>query len=334
MLPKNTCTICKPLYNLDMRNRHFFLVLLVLALMVLVIGQPVAAQSTDGRYFKETNKWVKGEFLKFYLQAPDPSLLYGLPISNEMIDSTGRKVQYFERARFELVLTSKGPEVKLSNLGKMLVENQASVTDFPGYSPTCRYFPKTYKSVCYDFLKFYDKYNGTVYFGDPITNMEYRDGGYVQYFENARLEFRAYLPSGQTIKIADLGRIAYRQYVGDVPPEPGSNIPTNLDALINGTHVHAFVSRSLVEAGSKQSVFVVVHDRQSAGSKSARVNVVLEYPSGRRELLSNGEVNADGIFQAGFTVGALNVNDVIKVLVQAEYMGVTFNTSSWFRVWY
>ena len=112
-----------------MRNRHFFLILWVLILVVSAIGKPAAAQSSDGLYFPETNKWVRGEFLRFYLSSPSPSVLFGLPISEEMVDSTGTRVQYFERARFELRMTDKGLVVKLANLGWLSIENEAPAVD-------------------------------------------------------------------------------------------------------------------------------------------------------------------------------------------------------------
>lgn len=317
-----------------MRNRHFFLIFWILILVVSVVGQPAAAQSSDGRYFPETNKWVRGEFLKFYQNSPAPNVLFGLPISEEMVDSTGTRVQYFERARFELKMDDQRLVVKLANLGWLSIEDKAPAVDLPGYSPTCRYFPSTGKSVCYEFLKFYDKYNGKVFFGEPITNMEERDGSYMQYFENARLEFRANALNGESIKITDLGRIAYIKYVGKPPPSSKGKIIIGSIENQNGIHVHAFVAKSMAPVGAEQTVVVVVHDNQSNAIDGARVSLVLEYPSGRKEALSSGVVDADGIFKASFEVGNLRVNDVVKVLVQSETMGSTFFASNWFRVWY
>ncbi len=315
-----------------MRNRRFFLLFWVLILAVSVVGRPAVAQSSDGRYFPETNKWVRGEFLKFYLSSPDPSVLFGLPISEEMVDLTGTRVQYFERARFELRMTDKGLVVKLANLGWLSIENEAPAVDLPVYSPTCRQFPAKGKVVCYDFLKFYDKYNGKVYFGEPITNLEERDGGYVQYFENARLEFRANALNGERIKITDLGRIAYIKYVGKIPPDSKSRNIIGSSENHYGIHMHAFVAKSMAPVGAEQTVVVVVHDNQSNAIVGARVSIVLEYPSGRKEALSSGVVDADGIFKASFEVGDLRVNDVVKVLVQSDTMGSTFFASNWFRI--
>ncbi len=284
-------------------------------------------------FFPETNKWVRGEFLKFYLKAPNPKILFGLPISDEMVDPTGTRVQYFERARFELRLTEKGYEVRLANLGWMSMEDEASSEEVPGYSPTCRFFPATGKYVCYAFVDFYDKFNGDFYFGNPLTNMEKREGGYVQNFENARLEYRANAVNGETIKITDLGRIAFIKYVGKIPPESKNYIPGRTQNPA-GTHMHVFVLKSVAQVGAEQTVSVVVHDNQSSAAVGARVNLVLEYPGGRKEPLSNGVVDADGVFQASFKVGELKVNEVVKVLAQAESGGATFFASKWFRIWY
>ena len=126
--------------------------------------------------------------------------------------------------------------------------------------------------------------------GEPITNMELREGGYVQFFDNARLEFRANAQNGDTIKITDLGRIAFIKYVGKFPPSSSGKIIIGSSENQNGVHMHAFVEKSMAPVGAKQTVVVVVHDNLSNAVNGARVSLVLEYPSGRKEALSSGLV--------------------------------------------
>lgn len=306
-------------------------------MMLLLASHPAAAQMGDGRYFPETNKWVRGDFLKFYLQIPNVDLLLGYPISDELQD-VGGKVQYFERGRIDQINNGTGMEMKLANLGWMMIEQNGKLADVPQTSVTCRFFPKTGKSVCFDFLKFYDAHGGEKYFGSPLTNIILFNGGYAQYFDNVRLEFRANMPAERQIIIADLGREAYMKYVGGLPPkpverQPGRNIPWN--AIPNDIHAHAYVGTALAQALGKQTVFVVVHDRDSKPVEGAKVNLTLEYPGGQRQALATGQLtNVDGIFKATFVVENLKIDDIVKVQMQAEYLGETFPANTWFRIWY
>lgn len=320
-----------------MRNWRFFFIGCLLVVALLLASQPAAAQMGDGRYFPETNKWVRGDFLKFYLQIPNVDLLLGYPISDELQD-VGRRVQYFERGRIDQINNGNGIVMKLANLGSFMIEQNDKLADVPQASVTCRFFPKTGKSVCFEFLKFFDAYGGEKYFGNPLTNIIIFNGGFAQYFENARLEFRANMPLDKQIIIADLGREAYMKYVGGLPPkpverQPGRNVGSN--TLLNDLHTHAYVGTALAQALGKQTVFVVVHDRDSKPVEGAKVNLTLEYPGGQKQVLATGQLtNADGIFKATFVVENLNIDDIVKVQVQAEYLGETFIANTWFRIWY
>ena len=69
----------------------------------------------------------------------------------------------------------------------------------------CREFPGLEYRVCRAFLAFYDENDGAFLFGNPISNEE-RYGDYiVQYFENARLDWRPDASLDQSIWVAELG---------------------------------------------------------------------------------------------------------------------------------
>jgi len=79
------------------------LVLPFLVVAVLLTQEGSAdAQSADVQFFPETGHNVKGDFLRFYRSVPDPKLVFGYPITEQMVSKDGRTVQYFQRARFEL----------------------------------------------------------------------------------------------------------------------------------------------------------------------------------------------------------------------------------------
>jgi hypothetical protein len=69
--------------------------------LAIFLPEPVFvfAQSTAVLFFPETGHYVKGDFLLFYRSAPDPRLLFGYPITEEITSKDGKTVQYFQRAR-------------------------------------------------------------------------------------------------------------------------------------------------------------------------------------------------------------------------------------------
>ena len=99
----------------------FVALILLLTPFTAVGGSPGYAQS-DSRTFQETGKTVKGRFLSYWNEngaLPQQ----GLPISDEMdekseTDGKTYKVQYFERAVFELHPENRAPyDVLLSLVG-------------------------------------------------------------------------------------------------------------------------------------------------------------------------------------------------------------------------
>lgn len=308
--------------------RNLFL-LAVIACLSAWLVYTAQAQSGDEQQFPN-GYTIKGEFFRFYHAAPDPELLFGEPISDEMIIN-GKRMQYFDRARFELTNTDKGPKIQLSNLGWMLYDDkQSTPANVPTNSPTCRYFPRKGYSVCYKLLQFYEANNGPVYFGDPISDAETRDGRVVQYFENARFEWRPNLPPDLQIGLTDLGRLAMQKYLGISPRrEPlivfGSEAPT--------FQVKAFVSQALVQPRAENSMFVVVQDLMLKPVAGAAVQVNMLLPTGSRELASV-ETNSDGFARITLPGVDLAPKEMVQIQVQVTYAGKTVPAATWYRVWY
>ena len=164
-----------------MRNLRNFFMIAIFVLGVVLTNGTVLAQNGDEEQFPN-GFVVRGEFLRFYNSAPDPWLLFGYPISSEM-DMNGKRVQYFDRARFELTTNDKGSKIALANLGWSLYDEANVVSSHVPPSPTCRFFPKNGHNVCYNFLKFYDANNGPLYFGEPVSDVIQLGGQMVQYFD-------------------------------------------------------------------------------------------------------------------------------------------------------
>jgi hypothetical protein len=280
---------------------------------------------------------IQGEFLKFYRSASDPLLVFGYPITDEFVDpDTGLTTQYFQRARFELISTTAGPMVQLAPLGTHLHTGDAPTAPIPTNSSACRYFQQTGKNVCYAFLQFYDANNGPVYFGNPISDVEIRDGRYVQYYERARMEWQPDNPNDHHVALTDLGAIEF--YARDIHPitqrDFNIQIPDTTGNITN-LQAHAFVDQALLPAYGQQTVYIIVQDQNLAPVQGANINVKVYYP-GRAEpqLLMPFITTDNGLSSEQFSIDNIPANDVVRLEVTASYQGVSASTSTWFRVWW
>ena len=234
-------------------------IIAVLILSIMLVS-PVKAQTTDVLYFEETGHSITGAILEYYQSVEDGMLLFGFPITEEFIDENdGQKTQYFQHVRLDITEDANGSSVQIAPLGTLLYNENTPVTPLITTNTACRTSPNTGKQVCYDFLRFYEAHNGAKYLGDPISNLVEQDGRIVQYFENARLEWRPELPAGQKIGVSNLGQIYYDQRVGsDGLDTTGRNI---IVSSIPEVKVNTFVSKALIPANSYQKIFVIVQDK-------------------------------------------------------------------------
>ena len=317
------------LYNISMRTKRFFLLLILGLFLAAMPAGSVGAQNGDELRFPNGFS-IKGEFLKFYRSAPSPALLLGDPISREL-EKPGKRVQYFERGRLELVNTDKGLKVQLSNLGEMLYTDAGVLADVPTNSPTCRFFSERGHSVCYKFMQFYDENNGTVYFGQPVTEAQYREGAVVQYFEYARFEWRPNLPADLQVGLTDLGRQAMRVYEGTDAPFSSSLINNQQNKI----QVRAFISQALVASSTPNTLYVVVSDpgQNYKAVAGALVNISLVDSTGKRSFKAE-TTNADGIAQVSLPGLDLRPKEVVQVHVSVEFGNQVEEASTWYRIWY
>lgn len=294
----------------------------------------VGAQNGDELRFPN-GYVVKGEFLKFYRGAPDPELLFGNPISSE-IETFGKRVQYFDRARLELLTTDKGSKLQIANLGSFLYDNKGGAEEVPANSPTCRVFPaaqgQTEHSVCYKFLQFYDANAGLTYFGLPITEAQYRDGYVVQYFENARFEWRPNLPSDLQVGLTDLGRLAMQKYTG-VAARVSSNLIDRKSGEAVNFQAKVFVSQALVAPNVDNTVYIVVQDPALVPLQGANVNLSIVFGNNKRSF-PPVVTNKDGIARVDLPGLDLKSKEMVQVQASVEYNHKIINASSWFRIWY
>lgn len=316
-----------------MKKLRWASVFLILALLIATIPQAVKAQASDSVFVTETGHWIWGDFLRTYNSVSDPLLYFGYPITDDFTDpQTNQRVQYFQRARFDLVDTPEGPKVQIAPLGQLLHEDGAELADIPREGPTCRNF-NTGFTVCYAFLQFYDSYDGATWFGQPISEVEVADGHYVQYFENIRMEWWPDKPSGQRVAISDLGRIYFDKEVRNPELLKSSQTASIAGTLINPV-VNVFALNSLIGAGEAQTIFVIVQNQNLLPVADAQVGVTLYYPDGSKQFYRLAETNEFGISQFSFQVDQLEVRTVVNAVAEINIRGESASGKTWFRIWW
>ncbi len=156
-------------------------------------------QPSDGvLYYSETGQYLHGTFRHYY-EANGGTAIFGLPLTPIISDGSLR-VQYFERARFEVPVGHDATsDVHLTRIGAHFVD-QLSAEDralppfagIPKPKTDIVYFSLTQHTLSPLFRDFWQKKGGLAIFGYPLSedfvqNIE-GEAVQVQYFERARLE--------------------------------------------------------------------------------------------------------------------------------------------------
>lgn len=318
---------------------RFWLLFLTLAVAFSGLSAVPLPQSEDGIFIKETGHWITGEFYDFWQDAPDPTLLFGFPIT-EAIPHPLRHdmtVQYFQRARMELDPSRpEGQRIQLASLGSWLYDETArgDLAGFPMSNAVCRVFQSTRKTVCYAFLQLYDRLEGPVYFGEPISEAEIVNGRLVQYFERARMEWRPERPVGQRVVLTEIGRLDFDITIGNPNLiDTYGDIPAS---ALTEMEVHVFAEKPIVPTGARQKVNIIIYDQFHQPLEGAQVMVTVTYPDGRTEKFRPSRLtNAKGLATAVFNIEQVKPNQVIEVTVDASIAnGPTGQSSTWFRTWW
>ncbi len=302
-------------------------------LLATLLSEPgsAVAQSTTVQFFPETGHYVKGEFLQFYRIVPDPRLVFGYPITEQITSRDSKTVQYFQRARFELRQDlPENQRVQLTPVGQALYEraDQLNLGNISG----CELFPTGY-SVCLAFLDFFKTSGGAAQFGNPISPFEYHESLIVQYFENARLEWRADRPEGQRVVLTDLGR----HYFDRLGEDPALLKPVSpLDATINpilSIKAHAFVARPLTGSTGQQAVYIIVQSQTLQAVSDATGKVTVRWTDGRVEEYYF-TTNQAGLGRVTLNFSDQKQGELVPIDITVVHQGLGSRTRTSFRIWF
>ncbi len=197
---------------------------IALMLELLLPTLPALRAQSDLRYFPETGHTLRGAF-RFFWEGNGALESFGLPISEEYTAPSGRLVQWFERARFELGTAGGKASVALGPLGVEATQGRIFPKSPPiTNTPDRRYIPETQHVIQYGFKTIWETQGEARIFGFPISDefQEILDDGEwhtVQYFERARFEYWPKLEPGKRVLISHLGRkLAPPERLTPVPP--------------------------------------------------------------------------------------------------------------------
>lgn len=289
----------------------------------------VQAQATDVEYFAQTGHYVRGNFLRFYRSASNPTLVFGYPLTEQFISKDGKTVQYFQRARFE-VSTDSPLSVKLTPLGREMYSPGRQLVINNAFA--CRTFTETGYSVCFTFLEFFEANGGVARFGYPISPFEFRNNQIVQYFENARFEWRPGLSEGQRIGLTDLGRI----YFDQLGEDPAFLKPSTQDAgpkLVLSLRVRAFPAKAVAMSKDQQTIYVLVQDQKLQPVAGASGLATIRLASGGT-LQQAFQVNSKGVGTLTFAFQNQPNGQLVYVDISVSYNDLAGKTTTSFRIWY
>jgi hypothetical protein len=307
---------------------RFFGVLFFAALLLMTEAS-VQAQSAGSEYFSETGHYVKGEFWDYYRANKNAQSLFGYPIT-EAFTKDGVTIQYFQRARFELRPDLPvSQRVQLSPLGTLTYTPGGQLSIVNPFA--CRYFIKTGFSVCYAFLDYFNNYGGLEQFGYPISPFEYHDDLIVQYFEKGRFEWKPWMPEGQRVGLADLGKIYFDQIKED--PNLLKPLPDNEIGRLISLQVRAFVWKAVTLATDQQLVYVIVQDQTLQPVTAAQGTATVRWPVGNPETISFS-TNSSGVGIVPLTFSGQTYGQLVYIDILVTKDGLTATTTTSFRIWY
>jgi hypothetical protein len=327
------------------KRAYTAMLICILAALLAFGGVPALAQgnrtvANEPLYFPETGHYIRGDFLKTYLNTPNAQTIYGYPITEAFQEQTqGRIVQYFQRARFELFPEDPAElRVHISPLGVYLY-TPGEPLPLPENFPACRTFNNldSQYRVCYAFLEFFEANGGAAQFGYPISDFEINDGRISQYFQRAAFEWHPENPPNQRVELADLG-VAYFKLIGEDPvrlnPAPPPASRNNIPQTVLDIQARAFPISAVLSLSGEQTIYVIVLDQNLQPVPGARTSLSVVLPCSEAQLMQDSQTtDKNGISKLSFSYRDSKPGPA-KVIVTVSYNNLTTTTVTSFRVWW
>jgi peptidoglycan-N-acetylglucosamine deacetylase len=248
-------------------------------------------------YFEETGQFVEGAALDFWVEF-DGARVFGYPISGEL-NRNGARVQYFERAVFEIQPGGRGDEqVQLRKLGEEAagpINMRNGAFEPSTTSDGDRYFPETAQQLSDRFSEYWEANGGEAIFGPPISAEFSANGSYYQYFENAVLKYSDHDPDGGRVVQLNLGTevaAAERIDTSPVSNESGAIVYSPELWGVGGAGPDELVVYLTFDDGPHSTwtpaVLEILAEYDAAATFFVLGKMSLEYPELIREIVRGG----------------------------------------------
>jgi len=290
------------------------------------------AQTGESRYFPATGHWVEGEFLAKYESVEDAGLIFGNPITEIITDRISlTKVQYFERARFELH-NDDFPSVQLTYLGELTYEAGPSLS-VPATAQACKRFQSNGPRVCFAFLRFLEDHGGIDYFGFPISGFEIHNGYIVQYFQRARFEWHPDQPAGQQVVLTNLGFTYFGirgEPIEQLKPAPADFI---FGYFPQSLKIYTFPHYPVLSSSGHQIISIIVQDEYSRPVQGAEVTGLVILPDGQVITLAKQLTNNDGLAITSPILISTHYLGVAEIIIHVRFGSAEEQTGTSFQIW-
>ena len=327
-------------------NKKYFRLILTLFLMTaslvvsncaLTSSEEFKPQSMQEMVVSRKQPYQVSEvFQELYTSVKNPSSFFGKPISHAYTNpNNGSLTQYFENFRFETSTDEYGRiSIAISNLGSQLYDPVGK--EMLMIDENCTHYGDNEYPVCHEFRNFYEKNNGQVLFGTPISHVFEQGNRFHQYFDNACLIWDSIT---NTVTIAPLGDTYLSskeplRYTITNPAYPELMIVDK--ALNSSLHVLYSVEHPFIHPNWEQTATVIVTDQEGQPVEGASITVWVILPNGHYEIYRPADTNQNGI--STFTIPALantgvQYNELIKLNIEVNANGLLGQVIGWFRIW-
>lgn len=253
---------------------------------------------------------VAAEFAAYY-EANGGARVFGHPITTAFRpQADGSLVQYFQTMRLDY-----DGALRPYPLGEWAFPGMTQLEPAPvSKNGRVRIVPGSAYSIQDEFLAFYEKHNGEQLLGMPLSPQVTEAGLYVQYFQNARLEWRPELPQAQRVQLSILGQnhfdaemaFTYRREVAR--PISAAGIPA--------VQVTTAARYPVLYAGEKQILYAAAQTSDGRPVSDIRLIATLLFDDEQIEL-EMGVTNESGQVQLALDLGAIPPGKEVQVRVTA-----------------
>ena len=155
----------------------------------------------------------------------------------------------------------------------------------------------------------------------------------VQYFENARFEWRADRPEGQRVILTNLGRLYFDRLGEDQAQlRPIRSLDATISSILS-IHTRAFVKHAIMQSSGQQTVYIVAMSQTNQPVAKANGMATIHFTDNHTEEYFF-TTNSSGLGGFSFNFEDQAAGKLIPIEIIVTYQGLAARTTTSFRIWY